>query len=57
MPFPSITHVAVTVSDIDRSTSWYQKLFDAEPVLDGHGHFAHKSDPDLVTAILTESGS
>lgn len=40
--FPSITHVAVTVTDIDRSVSWYHKLFDAEPVLDEDtGPFRH----------------
>jgi glyoxylase I family protein len=32
--FPSLTHVAVTVTDLDRSTRWYSTLFGAEPVLD-----------------------
>jgi catechol-2,3-dioxygenase len=32
--FPSIAHVAVTVTDLDRSTRWYATLFDSEPVLD-----------------------
>ena len=32
--FPSIAHVAITVSDLDRSTRWYRTLFGAEPVLD-----------------------
>ncbi|MET0999192.1 MAG: VOC family protein [Marmoricola sp.] len=32
--FPSIAHVAVTVTDLQRSTRWYTTLFDAEPVLD-----------------------
>ena len=32
--FPSIAHVAVTVSDLDRSTPWYTALFGADPVLD-----------------------
>jgi glyoxylase I family protein len=32
--FPSIAHVAVTVTNLERSTSWYSRLFDAEPVLD-----------------------
>lgn len=32
--FPAITHVAVTVTDLDRSTRWYSALFDSEPVLD-----------------------
>lgn len=32
--FPGVTHVAVTVSDLERSTRWYTALFDAPPVLD-----------------------
>lgn len=32
--FPSIAHVALTVSDLQRSTSWYSKLFGSAPVLD-----------------------
>jgi hypothetical protein len=32
--FPPITHVAVTVTDLDRSTRWYGELLAAEPVLD-----------------------
>jgi catechol 2,3-dioxygenase-like lactoylglutathione lyase family enzyme len=32
--FPGLAHVAVTVSDLGRSTGWYRQLFDAEPVLD-----------------------
>ncbi len=32
--FPSIAHVAVTVTDLDRSTRWYSELFGADPVLD-----------------------
>ena len=40
--FPGITHVAVTVSDLDRSRQWYQNLFDADPVLDEDtGTFHH----------------
>ena len=30
--FPTITHVALTVSDLDRSVPWYRHLFDAGPV-------------------------
>jgi glyoxylase I family protein len=32
--FPSLAHIAVTVSDLDRSTRWYTALFGSEPVLD-----------------------
>ncbi|MFP5298304.1 MAG: VOC family protein [Actinomycetota bacterium] len=40
--FPPIGHVAVTVTDIDRSRDWYSKLFNAEPVLDENaGSFYH----------------
>src|SRR4051795_1440673 len=40
--FPAVAHVAVTVSDLDRSRPWYNALFGAEPVLDEHtGSFHH----------------
>jgi glyoxylase I family protein len=40
--FPTITHVALTVSDLDRSVPWYERLFDAQPVLDEDtGPFRH----------------
>jgi glyoxylase I family protein len=32
--FPPIAHVAVTVTDLDRSTRWYSELLAAKPVLD-----------------------
>jgi glyoxylase I family protein len=32
--FPTITHVALTVSDLTRSVPWYEQLFDSKPVLD-----------------------
>ena len=44
MTFPGLQHVAITVSDLDRSTQWYGRLFDAEPVLDedeAGGEFHH----------------
>ena len=34
MAFPGLQHVAITVSDLDRSTQWYARLFGADPVLD-----------------------
>ena len=32
--FPPLAHVAVTVTDLARSTRWYQALLGSEPVLD-----------------------
>jgi catechol 2,3-dioxygenase-like lactoylglutathione lyase family enzyme len=32
--FPGLTHAAVTVSDLERSTRWYATLLGSEPVLD-----------------------
>ena len=34
MAFPGLQHVAITVSDLERSTRWYAALLDAQPVLD-----------------------
>ncbi|WP_346742428.1 VOC family protein [Rhabdothermincola salaria] len=40
--FPTITHVALTVTDLERSVPWYQRLFDAAPALDEDtGPFRH----------------
>jgi catechol 2,3-dioxygenase-like lactoylglutathione lyase family enzyme len=40
--FPSITHVAVTVTDLPRSVAWYRALLGSEPVLDEDtGPFHH----------------
>jgi catechol-2,3-dioxygenase len=40
--FPALTHVAVTISDLDRSREWYGKLFGSNPVLDEDtGPFHH----------------
>ena len=39
---PAITHVAVTVTDLDVSEAWYTKLLGVEPVLDEDtGPFRH----------------
>ena len=32
--FPALTHVALTVRDLNVSVPWYERLLDAEPVLD-----------------------
>jgi glyoxylase I family protein len=40
--FPSLAHVALTVTDLARSVPWYQRLIGAEPVLDQDtGPFRH----------------
>jgi glyoxylase I family protein len=40
--FPTITHVALTVSDLTRSVPWYEQLFESKPVLDEDtGAFHH----------------
>ena len=42
--FPALAHVAVTVTDLDRSTRWYTALFGSGPVLDEDetiGNFHH----------------
>jgi catechol 2,3-dioxygenase-like lactoylglutathione lyase family enzyme len=44
MTGPGLQHVALTVSDLERSTRWYSALFGAEPVLDEDeegGRFHH----------------
>jgi len=40
--FPSIAHVALTVTDLSRSVPWYQRLIGADPLLDEDtGPFRH----------------
>lgn len=40
--FPALTHVALTVSDLPASITWYQRLFGVDPVLDEDtGPFRH----------------
>jgi glyoxylase I family protein len=40
--FPTITHVALTVTDLGRSVPWYETLFGSKPVLDEDtGPFRH----------------
>ncbi|MDV3128065.1 VOC family protein [Mycobacterium sp. 21AC1] len=36
MEFPSLNHVAVTVTDLGVSAPWYRALIGADPVLDEH---------------------
>lgn len=40
--FPAITHVALTVTSLERSVPWYGALFDSEPLIDEDtGPFHH----------------
>ncbi len=40
--FPAITHVALTVTSLDRSVPWYQDLFGSEPLIsEDTGPFHH----------------
>jgi catechol-2,3-dioxygenase len=40
--FPGVTHVALTVTDIDRSRPWYENLIGGPPVIDEDtGPFRH----------------
>ena len=39
---PAITHVALTVTDLERSVAWYKRLLRSDPVLDEDtGPFHH----------------
>ncbi len=50
--FPALTHVALTVRDLAVSAPWYQRLFDAAPVLDEDTH------PDMHhTVFLLSNGT
>ncbi len=32
--FPAIGHLALTVSDLEASTAWYNRVFDTEPIFE-----------------------
>lgn len=58
--FPGIQHVAVTVSDIDRSTAWYTQLFGSDPVLtedteDGFHHTVYALDGGNLFGLHTHT--
>ena len=62
MAFPGLQHVAITVSDLARSTEWYSRLFGADPVLDEDeegGEFHHTVyalDGGLLFGLHTHQG-
>ncbi len=50
--FPALTHVALTVCDLDVSVEWYEALLDAKPVID------EDTDPDMHhTVYLLDNGT
>ena len=49
--FPAITHVALTVSDLNRSVPWYRALFGTEPVID------EDTDPDMHHTVFVVDGT
>jgi catechol 2,3-dioxygenase-like lactoylglutathione lyase family enzyme len=61
--FPGLQHVAITVSDLGRSTRWYSALFGSEPVLDEDeesGTFHHTVfalDGGTLFGLHTHGGS
>ncbi|MCD2185547.1 VOC family protein [Actinomycetospora soli] len=62
MSFPGLQHVAITVSDLQRSTDWYSKLLGADPVLDEDeegGEFHHTVfalDGGMLLGLHTHHG-
>ena len=63
MTFPGLQHVAITVSDLERSTKWYAALLGAEPVLDEDeesGTFHHTVfvlDGGMLLGLHTHMGA
>ena len=43
--FPPITHVAVTVTDLERSTRWYSELLGGGPVPVSYTHLTLPTTP------------
>ncbi|GAA0925603.1 VOC family protein [Pseudonocardia zijingensis] len=48
--FPPLTHVALTVRDVDVSARWYEALLDARPVID------EDTDPDMHHTVYLLGG-
>lgn len=62
MAFPGLQHVAITVTDLERSTQWYSRLFGTDPVLDedeeggGFHHTVYALDGGLLFGLHTHHG-
>jgi catechol 2,3-dioxygenase-like lactoylglutathione lyase family enzyme len=50
MTFPPLTHVALTVRDLEVSVPWYEALLDARPVLD------EDTEPDFHHTVYLLGG-
>jgi catechol-2,3-dioxygenase len=48
--FPPLTHVALTVRDLAVSVPWYERLLDAQPVID------EDTDPDMHHTVYLLGG-
>ncbi len=63
MAFPGLQHIAITVSDLERSTAWYTNLFGADPVLDEDEesgtfhHTVYALDGGMLFGLHTHMGS
>lgn len=61
--FPALTHVAVTVRDLQVSTAWYTRLFGTEPVLDEdeesgvYHHAVYALDGGTLFGVHTHTGT
>jgi glyoxylase I family protein len=49
--FPPLTHIALTVRDLNVSVPWYEALFDAQPVID------EDTDPDMHHTVYMLGGN
>ena len=54
--FPALTHVALTVRDLDVSGPWYRKLIGADPVIDedtdaGYRHVVYALPGDTLLGL------
>ncbi|MFY9806373.1 MAG: VOC family protein [Pseudonocardiaceae bacterium] len=59
--FPAITHVAVTVTNLETSSAWYRRLLDVDPVLDedagGFHHVVFPLGGGMVLGLHSHAGT